>query len=176
VQKGNINKMLALMVLMSQIAATVGLGLFAGITESSTFVLPAIACAGYTVASVNNAFDKDLYGMVAFLDSPVMILMIMVILISTLFSAPVGFQSLIGLAICCLPFLVDFFLSVGYTYRRVTTGEVDSVRQGGATVTELTEANEESFLAVDNQSDSRDHTPGMINPSDMLIPAHMGQN
>ena len=36
--------------------------------------MPAIATAGYTVASINNAFDKNLHGLVAFLDSPVSVI------------------------------------------------------------------------------------------------------
>ena len=35
--------------------------------------MPAIGAAGYTVATVNNSFDKSLHGLMGFLDSPVSI-------------------------------------------------------------------------------------------------------
>ena len=128
-------------------ASTVGLGLFAGITESNQFVVPAIACAAYTAASTNNAFDNDIHGLIGFLDSPVSpfnftpsiwfsrfltllfllffqcaITVIMVILIMTLVTAPANVMTLLALAVDTLPFLVDFGLSAGDTYRRISNG------------------------------------------------------
>ncbi len=41
-------------------------------------MVPAIATAGYTVMSINNAFDKNLHGLVAFLDSPVSVPLIII--------------------------------------------------------------------------------------------------
>lgn len=35
--------------------------------------MPAIAAAGYTAVTVNNSFDKNLHGLIGFLDSPVSI-------------------------------------------------------------------------------------------------------
>ena len=37
------------------------------------FTLPALVATGYTLASVNNSLDKNLHGLIAFLDSPVSI-------------------------------------------------------------------------------------------------------
>ena len=71
VEKSNPAAMLSMMILMMQVASSVGLGLFAGINETSAYAVPAVACAGYTLASINNAFDPDLHGLIGFLDSPV---------------------------------------------------------------------------------------------------------
>ena len=35
------------------------------------FALPALVATGYTVASINNSLDKNLHGLIGFLDSPV---------------------------------------------------------------------------------------------------------
>ena len=46
----------------------------------------------------------------------------MVILIMTLVTAPANVMTLLALAVDTLPFLVDFGLSAGDTYRRISNG------------------------------------------------------
>ena len=53
-----------------QFIACGGLAAYAG-AEAGGYIVPAIAAAGYTAATVNNAFDPNLHGLMGFLDSPV---------------------------------------------------------------------------------------------------------
>ena len=39
--------------------------------QGGAYILPAICTAGYTVATINNSFDRNLHGLEGFLDSPV---------------------------------------------------------------------------------------------------------
>jgi len=136
------------------------------VQETSTYIVPAIAAAGYTVASVNNAFDRNLHGLVAFLDSPFMIMAIVVMLITSLTTGPSGFFSCLAYFACCLPFFADFGLSMGTTYSRITSG--------GATVTEITPENEEAFISADGprqrQRESEEEKP-MVSPSERVVPS-----
>jgi len=126
-------------------AATVGLGVFALRNESATYVVPAITCAGYTVASINNAFDQNL-GISAFLDSPIMITMLSLLLGTCMMKGPTGSAFLL-FAACCLPFFVDFYLSMKDSYKR---GSGTSYEGQGATVTELDDSeHDERFQSAD---------------------------
>ena len=40
-------------------------------TGQDGFILPAMVATGYTVATVSNSLDKNLHGLIGFLDSPV---------------------------------------------------------------------------------------------------------
>ena len=72
VKKNSNHSLLTTMMLLMQIAAASGLIVFAT-SMGGAYVVPAIGAAGYTVATVNNSFDKSLHGLLGFLDSPVSI-------------------------------------------------------------------------------------------------------
>ena len=44
---------------------------FVCLFQGGAYIPAAIATAGYTVASINNSFDRQLHGLIGFLDSPV---------------------------------------------------------------------------------------------------------
>ena len=44
---------------------------FIFLLKGGAYIPAAICTAGYTVATINNSFDRDLHGLVGFLDSPV---------------------------------------------------------------------------------------------------------
>lgn len=94
-----------------QLISTVGLGAFAA-TQGGAYVAPAICAAGYTVATISNSFDRDLHGVVGFLDSPFTITALVALMATTLFGAPAGALSGIMYALCCIPFFVDMLISM----------------------------------------------------------------
>ena len=93
-----------------------------------------------------------------------MITIVMIILITALFSGPASALSFLAFAGCCLPFAGDFALSVGDTYRRVTTGR-------SASDIQVTAENEESFFQADSQ-----RRVTFIEPSQRLLPAGIANN
>ncbi len=60
------------MMLVMQVAAASGLVAFAS-SQGGAYVAPAIGAASYTIATINNSFDRNIHGVLRFLDSPVSI-------------------------------------------------------------------------------------------------------
>jgi hypothetical protein len=114
---------------------------------------PAVAAIGYTVCSVNNAFDRNLHGVMGFTDSPAMILMICAFMMTQM-SGPL-------FMLACIPFFFDGFVS---------TLSACKALQGQATVTEIAD-NQENFISADDADGEQ--VERMISPSEAVLPASL---
>lgn len=103
-----------------QVISTVGIGAFAA-SEGGSYIPSAICAAGYTVATISNSFDRDLHGIVGFLDSPFTITALVVLMTTSIFSGgPATVLSGILYGLCCLPFFVDMLISLQYGFKSLT--------------------------------------------------------
>ena len=71
IKKNGKHRSLTKVVLGAEVLSAMMLVLIAAGTGGSMMVVPAIAAGAYTVATVNNSLDRNLHGLIGFLDSPV---------------------------------------------------------------------------------------------------------
>lgn len=87
--------------------------------EGGAYIPAAIGAAGYTIASINNSFDRQLHGLIGFLDSPFMITALCMLLMSSMiggFGGPDSVMGYFGFIMCCLPFVWDMLISMRHAY------------------------------------------------------------
>ena len=77
------------------------------------------------------------------------------------FGGPDSVMGYFGFIMCCLPFVWDMLISMRHAY-----GNMTSDRPQTATVQELTPANEENFLSMNEQ----ESTESMYEPSERIMP------
>ena len=81
-----------------------------------------------------------------------MITMLSGLLAFTMFGAggPASMHGWIGFILCCIPFFSDMLISARHAIHRLTE---DEPQRSGCTVEELTPANEENFLSMNERSE-----------------------
>lgn len=122
--------------------------------------MPAIAASAYTLASTSNSFDRNLHGLLGFLDSPAMITILTVFLISQFGS--IGAISGLFYYLALFPFITDALIS-GFNATRQLTGS--------ASVTEVHDQKEENFIQADAEYSER-----MQEPSEVLLPQAVSES
>jgi len=95
------------------------------LNEGGAYIPAAIATAGYTVASINNSFDRQLHGLIGFLDSPFMITALCMLLLTSFITigGPASVGGYFGYIMCCLPFVWDMLISMRHAYGIMTAAE-----------------------------------------------------
>lgn len=86
--------------------------------------MPALAVAGYSIATINNSFDTDINPLVGLLDSHGMSLILSSSLLTFIshFGSDMSLISLLCMFIACLPFFFDGAMSiVSISRQRVLT-------------------------------------------------------
>ena len=88
-------------------------------------MVPAICAVGYTAATINNSFEgSDFHSLIGFLDSPVVIIALCILLYTTITSGDAGLMA----AICSIPFMTDMLISV-YGVCQKLTGSSESTQK-----------------------------------------------
>jgi len=89
---------------------------------SSTFIIPAIATASYTISTINNSFDTDINPLIGLLDSHGMSLILSTALLSFFinYGGSAGFLTMICVFVAILPFFFDGAMA----YMSVSRGRV----------------------------------------------------
>lgn len=130
-----------------------------------------MAAAGYTVATINNSFDRNLHGIIGFLDSPMMITIVSMLLVNGFIGGPASILSWVAYFLCCLPFFADGLFSLYGAATRLISDAPQT--EGSCTVEELSPAIEENFLGQNNATDRQSD---MLHPSDRLVPNAIASN
>ena len=82
--------------------------------------MPAICATGYTTATINNSFEgRDFHGLIGFLDSPLVIIALCMLLYSNIING----DAALYVAICSIPFITDMLISLYGVFQKLTGTE-----------------------------------------------------